>query len=462
MNKLFTLIMVLLAASCASGPGTHVDELWLTADGNRVYGEFYHPEGKSPLVVISHGFNGSHEFGKPYAEALSEKGYAVYCFDFPGGSSCSRSEGKTTEMSVFKEKADLLSIIHALWEREDVIPGKVTLIGESQGGMVSALAAAELGEKVERLFLVYPALCIKDDWLKMYPQVEDMPEELDFWGVRLGRAYREGLDSLDVYETISQYQGPVVIYHGDKDPVVNISYSERAAEAYLSAKLVVYEGEGHGFSPEATAKTVESIVENIRSTAPSKINKYMIDEKILSELRGRDVVIFVATEGEIDESASPFPVVITGYGKMRMYAALARWYESLEAGRHPIVLNIGSAGSAKYPFGEVVSVGSYINGGDDYFVYDRIESSHEGASVYSGDFFMSTKTFSPEEVKRLSTAYDLFDMEAYAVAYFCSSYGVPYYCFKAVSDNLDGTVKDWESILGEIKATFSQLLERLR
>lgn len=457
MNKLFTLLMTLLVASCVSGPVTHVEELCLTAGGNRVFGEFYHPEGKAPLVVISHGFNGSHESAKPYAKALSEMGYAVYCFDFPGGSTYSLSEGKTTEMSIFKEKSDLISIVNALWERADVIPGKVTLIGESQGGMVSALVAAELGEKVERLFLIYPAFCIKDDWVELYPSVEEMPDEVDFWGVRLGRAYRDGLDSLDVYGTISQYHGPVVIYHGDKDPVVNISYSEQAAEAYPSAKLVVYEGEGHGFSPEVTAKTVESIVDNIKSKVPN----YMIDEKILNELRGRDVVLFVATEGEVDESASPFPVVISGYGKMRMYAALVRWYESLEEGRHPIVLNIGSAGSAKYPIGEVINVGSFINGGDA-FVHDRIEAPREGASVYSGDFFMSAKTFSPEEVKRLSSDYDLFDMEAYAVAYFCSSYGVPYYCFKAVSDNLDGSVKDWENILGDIKATFSQLLARLK
>ena len=57
-----------------------------------------------------------------------------------------------------------------------------------------------------------------------------------------------------------------------------------------------------------------------------------------------------------------------------------------------------------------------------------------------------------------SKQYDLFDMEAYAAAQFCKMYDIPFYCLKAVSDNLDGNLKDWRSILADIRVRFTELL----
>ena len=64
-----------------------------------------------PAVIFSHGFGGNYQVGTQYAEALAEKGYVVYCFDFCGGSPESRSDGSTLEMSIFTEQADLEAVI---------------------------------------------------------------------------------------------------------------------------------------------------------------------------------------------------------------------------------------------------------------------------------------------------------------------------------------------------------------
>ncbi len=186
----------------------------------------------------------------------------------------------------------------------------------------------------------------------------------------------------------------------------------------------------------------------------------MIDKKILDELRGRDLVLFVADKGELSQEKVPFPIVYTGMGKMRMFSALVEWYKSRTDGGEPVVLNVGSAGSARFPIGEMLNCSHIVNGGSD-LVYDCIDLPGEGCSVFSGDYFMSTQTFSPEQVKELSGKYDLFDMEAYAAARFCQLHGLPFYCFKAVSDNLDGSLKDWETILGEIQKRFTVLLKEL-
>ena len=182
-----------------------------------------------------------------------------------------------------------------------------------------------------------------------------------------------------------------------------------------------------------------------------------IDERILDGLRGRDIVLFVADIDELSAADVRFPVVYTGFGKMRMYNALDKWFDG---GKDKVVLNIGSAGSAKYPIGTMLNCSHFINGGSE-LVFDRIDLPGDGCSVFSGDYFMSTQTFSPEQVAALSKQYDLFDMEAYAAALFCRTHGVPFYCFKAVSDNLDGTLKDWRGILGDIRARFTALLETI-
>ena len=76
-----------------------------------IYGKIFLPQSKKkekfPTVIYSHGFGGSYEYGVDYAKALAKKGYAVYCFDFCGGSPGSRSSGSTLEMSIFTEQKDL-------------------------------------------------------------------------------------------------------------------------------------------------------------------------------------------------------------------------------------------------------------------------------------------------------------------------------------------------------------------
>lgn len=186
----------------------------------------------------------------------------------------------------------------------------------------------------------------------------------------------------------------------------------------------------------------------------------MIDQKTIDSLRGREIILFVADRDEISSSDVRFPVVYTGMGKIRMYSALVKWYETREGTDRPIILNIGSAGSAKYPIGEIVNVKSFINGGSE-LIYDRIDLPGEGASAFSGDYFMSTQTFPPEQVKALSAQYDIFDMEAYAAALFCRERDLPFCCLKAISDNLDGSLKDWRSILGDIREKFTGLLKTL-
>lgn len=205
---------------------------------------------KHGVAIISHGFNGTHHFGRDYFKTLNDLGYAVYTFDFPCGSVNSQTDNNTMNMSVSDEKEALKTIVSYFRKQKNIDKSKIVLIGESQGGLVSALAASELKKKVNRLVLIYPALCIPDNWNDRYPKVEDIPEVSEIWGVKLGKKFMMDIRPMKPFETIGKYKGKVLIIHGTDDKVVPLDYSRRAQSTYQKAELKIIDKAGHGFKPE--------------------------------------------------------------------------------------------------------------------------------------------------------------------------------------------------------------------
>ncbi len=229
-----------------------VEELWIKNGKRNIFGVKSEPaiDGKKGIAIVSHGFNGTHAFASDYIRTLNGLGYTIYAFDFPSGSVHSRSDSNTVNMSVIDEKNDVKAIVRHFLSRPDIDSSRVVLIGESQGGLVSALAASELKDTVSNLVLIYPALCIPDNWNERYRTVAEIPDTTRFWDVSLGKRFFMELRDLDVYGTISGYEGPVSIIHGSEDPVVPPSYSEEAVKRYKNAHLEIIAGAGHGFNPE--------------------------------------------------------------------------------------------------------------------------------------------------------------------------------------------------------------------
>ncbi len=222
------------------------ETLWIEYGEKKIYGELYRPEkeGPHPLVIMSHGFNGSSKAMRPEAECVAKRGVAVFCYDFCSGGVNIKSSGETTDMTIPSEQEDLKQVVKEIrklpWVRQD----KVYLFGSSQGGFVTGLTAPEIDD-IAGVFLAFPAFCIPDDWKNM--RWEYVDDQIDCMGVRLGKCFRDTLPDYDVFEKAAGYQGPVTIFHGDADTLVNLSYSERLKEAYTQGQLIVFPGEGHGF-----------------------------------------------------------------------------------------------------------------------------------------------------------------------------------------------------------------------
>lgn len=286
MHKTPTIILSLLSAiaicpffSSAENKGestnlsqSETKEVWIENGDRKIYGieSEAHTDTPKGVAIISHGFNGTHHFGRDYFETLNKLGYTVYTFDFPCGGIHSRSDNNTMEMSVIDEKNDLKAIVRHYLDRPDTDKDRIVLIGESQGGFVSALAAAELQDTVSSLILVYPALCIPDNWNQRYRTEEEIPDTTRLWNVPMGRRFFKELRSIDVYGTITKYKGPVQIIHGSKDPIVPVSYSEEAMKRYDNAHIGVIPGASHGFKPEERAISNHFVREFLESRQGSK------------------------------------------------------------------------------------------------------------------------------------------------------------------------------------------------
>lgn len=243
-----------------------MQEIKIPHHGRRVDGCKYRPEGdgRFPVVILSHGFNGHHSDQAHIAERLAANGIGAVCYTFCGGGLRDESGFPTTDMTLFTEKQDLLAVLDEVRYWDWVDTEHVYLFGSSQGGMVSALAAEERKAQIRGMFLQYPALCIADDWRKKFPRIEDIPEEIQLWDVTLGRAFAESVHDFVVEEQTGGFDKPVLIVHGTEDDVVPISYSEQAAERYPNAKLEVFPGEGHGFTPAGERRTAEMVLAFVR------------------------------------------------------------------------------------------------------------------------------------------------------------------------------------------------------
>lgn len=239
-------------------------------EGMRIFAREYLPkaEGPHPAVILSHGFSANADSMDAYARLFAINGYAAYTFDFCGGSrpGTGRSDGDTLGMTLASERADLIAMADAVTALPYIDAGHLALFGASQGGFVSGLAAAKLQERVWKLIMLYPALCIPDHARlgclggSSYPE-GNPPEILECPnGMRLSRANYEEAAAMDPYLEIGRYQGPVLILHGTADRVVHDVYGIKARDAYRPGQchLQLVRGADHGFPKEMDGAVIDS------------------------------------------------------------------------------------------------------------------------------------------------------------------------------------------------------------
>ncbi len=212
---------------------------------------------KCPMVIFSHGFGGDMTFHlfQPLLENLNQIGIGVFRFDFNG---CGESEGKFVEMTVPNEIDDLINVIS--YVRQLSVTKNISLLGHSQGGVVSSMASGRCGfPQIECEVLLSAAAVLRDDALRGMTH----GGHFDPWhlneevypvsgGHSIGRPYIQSAMNLPIYETSEKYSGPALIINGMADVVVPYTYAERYHRVLHGSTFHIIPGENHtyNFSPE--------------------------------------------------------------------------------------------------------------------------------------------------------------------------------------------------------------------
>ena len=216
------------------------------------------------MVIVSHGFLANEKTVHDYAIALASEGFLAVTFDFNGGGIGSRSDGKSVDMTLLTEKADLLAVVQAV--KNQFQPSAISLMGCSQGGFVSALAAKELGsEVIKSLIMFYPALCIPYDARKGHMMFyrfnpQHVPDVLGRIPMKLGGDYARVVMDMDPFEEISGYTEPVLLVHGTADNIVAVDYSRKARQVFPDCEYHEIEGAGHGFTGKQDEEAKQMLV----------------------------------------------------------------------------------------------------------------------------------------------------------------------------------------------------------
>lgn len=239
-------------------------EVSIPCGRGELYGVLFLPEGANgriPCFVCSHGIFSSYEMTSPSARELAKRGFAAVCFDFRGCSYSRRSGGELTGCSVLTEAEELKAVLK--WAREQPFAdeGRIYLMGQSLGGVVTALVAAEKTQDIAGLLLMYPAFNMPEVLRSLFPDAASIPEVIPNFmaipGLDLGKRFFEDALSAPVREAVRDLKKPVYLLHGNADKLVPIRFGEDAAKAY-GGKFVLVKGAEHGF--DLTAEQAEDVV----------------------------------------------------------------------------------------------------------------------------------------------------------------------------------------------------------
>lgn len=209
---------------------------------------------KCPLVVICHGFTDSKEAYhlRLIADSLANRGIASIRFDF---NAHGKSEGKFENMTVPNEIEDAEHVVRYALQLPWV--SEVALAGHSQGGVVAAMAAGEMGsDTIKAVALMAPAAVLREDVIRgntqgaMYDPL-DPPATVALPGrpnLKLGADFIRTAFKLPIYETAAKYQGPALIVHGNADRIVPYTYGERFHNIWKGSEYDYLDGFDHMFS----------------------------------------------------------------------------------------------------------------------------------------------------------------------------------------------------------------------
>ena len=210
-------------------------------DGMKIQGIAYLPANstdpaqvkKSPAIIMSHGYlSNLHNF-EYFATQFAMIGYNVFTFNFCCGSDETdtelMSDGTTTNLCIEGEISDLITVYNYVSTRDYVKNDEIILWGESQGAFISGLSAARLQEKISKLVMIFPAVCIPDHARRgtlggANYDPKNPPELIYTERAMLSKVFVDDVKDMDAYSELAKYKGETLLIQGTCDSIVVPEY----------------------------------------------------------------------------------------------------------------------------------------------------------------------------------------------------------------------------------------------
>jgi pimeloyl-ACP methyl ester carboxylesterase len=253
------------------------------------------------VVVLLHPMASTLKVWRPTIAALRDR-HRVIAIDLPG-------HGKSAKPRGFRYHPEAFArVVHRLLDHLRL--GRVTLVGNSNGGATALALALRHPERVRRLVLVDAAgaralpqfrrdifsatftasnLRTIVPWflrltirvlmfVERNPYTEEYVEdfvrqraarEFDDWAYAQVRVVRAVM-AYDASARLGQVRAPTLVVHGERDRAVPRAYAERFARAIPGARLVVLPGVGHMPEVEAPAAFMRELDAFLRATSAAR------------------------------------------------------------------------------------------------------------------------------------------------------------------------------------------------
>jgi adenosylhomocysteine nucleosidase len=191
------------------------------------------------------------------------------------------------------------------------------------------------------------------------------------------------------------------------------------------------------------------------------------------------IAVFVASSAEIKKSAlssleglHQVQLFYTGLGKLRAGVSAS---EILTSKKWDLAVNLGTAGSHKQAVGSVVECAAFVERDVDLTPAGLKPGQFPGAI----DKIVQSKKYFPDlpsvicgtgdriDVEPPPVECEIYDMEAYSLAFVCQRFSVPFLCLKYITDSSSAHIfQEWKGNLLKAEtaliSVFTQLLKELK
>ena len=222
---------------------------------NQLVGILHLPEGidEFPLVIICHGF-GKTKTEKKFirlARALTKENIACFRFDFEG---CGDSEGDFKKITIENQVQDLGLVFDKIKKRKEIDANNISFVGYSMGALICSLFVAKNKAIQPNTIVMWAPAFNQKELLKIW----NTPERLREWKEQgclytKGKELIQGIDYLqenedkDYSSILSKIKSPLIIFHGQEDEAVPVSFSKELEKNYSNIKLSIILEADHRF-----------------------------------------------------------------------------------------------------------------------------------------------------------------------------------------------------------------------